>query len=326
MEEPPRILLSSTEVLFHGLKLLGFDEKRQNRVNRKKNLARFCSHYASDTLVYAVLLERLQTTTNEKANVNAYIDKLGTTSFQSYYFMAIHLLACYPTEEEAEAVWSKEAGPCSKSWSTWSWKIIECISHFVADVIYWPDTWSNPDNPQDDTETIFILTVDGVHCPIEEPTLPSFEQNEKYYSHKYNAAGLDYELGISIFTQRCVWCAGPYPAGKNDISIFKHKLLPKMQEARNNSAKNVQFRAIGDKGYRGVRDFLSVPSSQDTPEVRDFKSRALSRHETFNGRLKNFDCLDVRFRHSIDKHRMCFHAVLVIVQMQLDNGSPLFVV
>jgi hypothetical protein len=47
-------------------------------------------------------------------------------------------------------------------------------------------------------------------------------------------------------------------------------------------------------------------------------------HETFNSRLKNFHCLDDRFRHGIDKHKICFEAICVIVQYQLENGSPLF--
>ena len=81
---------------------------------------------------------------------------------------------------------------------------------------------------------------------------------------------------------------------------------------------------VADKGYRGERTLISIPSSQDSNEVRDFKARALSRHETFNGRMKNFDCLAEVFRHGIEKHQQCFDAVVVICQLQLENGSPLF--
>ena len=96
------------------------------------------------------------------------------------------------------------------------------------------------------------------------------------------------------------------------------------EEARERS--KVQHRALGDRGYRGEREYISIPSSHDEEEVREFKGRALSRHETFNGRLKNFDCLEERFRHSIKKHKMCFFAGVVIVQLSLQNGSPLFLV
>ena len=129
-------------------------------------------------------------------------------------------------------------------------------------------------------------------------------------------------MALSIFTQKCVWIAGPYPAGKPDISIFRHGLKQKMLDAR--AASGVKHRGLGDRGYRGEADLLSVPSSRDTEEVRDFKGRAMSRQETFNTRLKFFDSLDERFRHGIDKHRDCFYASSVIVQLQLDNGFPLF--
>ena len=88
--------------------------------------------------------------------------------------------------------------------------------------------------------------------------------------------------------------------------------------------RGVAHRAIGDRGYRGEAAILSTPSSQDTEAVREFKGRVLSRQETFNSRLKHFNCLDERFRHGIEKHKWCFYACAVIVQLQLENGFPLF--
>jgi hypothetical protein len=83
-------------------------------------------------------------------------------------------------------------------------------------------------------------------------------------------------------------------------------------------------KVIGDKGYRGEKAIISTPNSHDPEDVRHFKSRVRARHESFNAKIKNFACLDVRFRHGIVKHRICFEAVCVIVQYQLENGSPLF--
>lgn len=317
----PMIILSTQEVLFRGLFLLGFDERRQKRVRRKKNIRRFRTHYGSHPTVCGLLLEMLQTT-ESSANVNGFISKLGKEKFTDYFFMALHLLTCYPTEDEAEAVWAKSIGVCDRTWRTWAWSIVDKIGLLKPDVIFWPESWGNPNNSQDDTETIFIITVDGVHCPIEEPTLKDFSENRKFYSHKSNGPALDYEIAISIFTQQCVWAKGPYAAGTNDITVFRDRLKQKMKETRERSGG--KQRGIGDRGYRGERDLLSTPSSQDSEEVRDFKGRALSRHETFNGRIKNFDCMCERFRHSIQKHQQCFDAVVVICQLQLENGSPLF--
>jgi hypothetical protein len=108
---------------------------------------------------------------------------------------------------------------------------------------------------------------------------------------------------------------GPFPAGTTDIQVFRQAL-------KNNIP--VGSKVIADKGYRGEKETISTPSSHDNEQVRKLKSRARSRHETFNARIKIFQCLDQQFRHGIEKHKIVFEAVCVICQYQLENGSPLF--
>lgn len=330
------LLLSPDEVLQRGLDLAGFNARRQANVNHKKNLSRFRTHYASDPSIYAILLVKLQETENDAARVSfdpeedKRVKRIGADGLLKYFFMAIHFLACYPKEEEAEATF----GCSNRTWRKWVWEIVEKIALLKPEIIVWPERWNNPDNPQDpNSETMFIITVDGTHCRVEEPTHEAFSENTKFYSHKFKQAAFDYEIALSIFEDKCVWAAGPYPAGTPDISIFRHKLKQKVLESCTRSG--VAQRAIGDKGYRGEREILSVPSSQDTEEVRVFKSRALSRHEVFNARIKTFECMDERFRHtghprdsSVSgpeaKHQWCFDSVVVICQLQMENGFPLF--
>ena len=64
----------------------------------------------------------------------------------------------------------------------------------------------------------------------------------------------------------------------------------------------------------------------DAKDLHAFKTRARLRHETFNGRLKMYGILQKRFRHSFDIHIFAFEAVVVTVQYQMDNGSPIFAV
>ncbi|CAB9527368.1 unknown protein [Seminavis robusta] len=250
--------------------------------------------------------------------------------------MSIYFLACYPTEEQAEG----KFGCSDRTWRNWVWEIVEKIALLKPEIIVWPTKWNNPDNPEDpDSETIFIITVDGTHCRIEEPTHEAFSENTKYYSHKFKSAAYDYEVALSVFEDRCVWVAGPYPAGTPDITIFRHKLKAKILESR--AASGVMHRAIGDKGYRGERGVLSIVSSADTDAVRKFKARVLSRQEVFNSRLKCFDVLEDCFRHtglpgdkgparyrevtgSEVKHQLCFDSCAVICQLQLECGFPLF--
>ena len=39
-----------------------------------------------------------------------------------------------------------------------------------------------------------------------------------------------------------------------------------------------------------------------------------------NGRLKEFKVLSTKFRHDLSKHKICFDAVIVLVQTLLEMG------
>ena len=158
---------------------------------------------------------------------------------------------------------------------------------------------------------LLMVHVDTTNEPIH----PTLSKNPKYYSHKRYSA-LTHELGMSVYENKLVWTNGPKPASKRGISVCRQKLKNKIPAGK---------RAIGDNGCRGEPDTVSTPSSHDLPELRLFKCHARARHETFNGRIKKFKCLSERFRHNgIKKHHVCFEAVCVIVQYQMENGSPLF--
>lgn len=154
------------------------------------------------------------------------------------------------------------------------------------------------------------FTVDGTHCRFRDPMDP------KFYSHKYGKAAVNYELAISIYDNALIWISGPHPAGKPDIVVFREGGLREKIP--------LGMKCIADKGYRGEKQLISTPNALDVAEVKELKRRARARHESFNGRLKNFRCLDERFRHDIEKHKAAFEAVAVICQYQLENGSPLF--
>ena len=79
---------------------------------------------------------------------------------------------------------------------------------------------------------------------------------------------------------------------------------------------------IGDRGYNGAN--VSTPNPMDSKELAKFKSRARLRHETFNSRLKCYQILSNRFRHSRAHHQAVFEAICVTAQYTMDNGSPIF--
>jgi hypothetical protein len=139
---------------------------------------------------------------------------------------------------------------------------------------------------------------------------PHTIKNPRFYSPKFNQAGVDYELGIP--------CSDEWP-----ISSWRpwHQcFLQQRPQSQAPTGKKV----IGDNGYHGEDAIISTPNAHDPANIWKFKSGAWSRNESFNARLKVFWCLDVGFRHGIEKYRFAFEAVCVICQYQLENGSPLF--
>ena len=71
------------------------------------------------------------------------------------------------------------------------------------------------------------MTVDGVDFFISTPIIFS----KKWYSHKFNKAGLRYEFAINIQTGDIVWVYGPFKPGKmNDLNIFRSKLISTLDD------------------------------------------------------------------------------------------------
>ena len=83
--------------------------------------------------------------------------------------------------------------------------------------------------------------------------------------------------------------------------------------------------AVADLGYRGEASTINLPK-QGTENWELEMGEARARHETCNNRFKKWMVLQVRFRQQIDLHETCFTAVVVITQLQIQYGQPLFYV
>jgi hypothetical protein len=300
------LIATPDEILQEGLEIGGFNRQQQQRVKRDTNLRRFRAMYGSNPIVYAQIIEDLQTTHIEKARV-----KQKDISVKKF-LIAMNFLKCYQSEE----VRCGKFDVSEKTARKWGWFFSKKVQALKEQKIVWPESW-NDGHPllHDDDTPIFIVSVDGVHCRVNEPIHPTLSKNPKYYSHKHKQAALTYELAISVYENKLVHLKGPKPAATHDITVYRKKLKGKIPAGK---------RAICDNGYHGEPNTISTPSSRDPQELRRFKSWARARHESFNGRIKNFKCLAERFRHGKHKHQICFEAVCVIVQYQFENGSPLF--
>ena len=154
------------------------------------------------------------------------------------------------------------------------------------------------------------MTVDGTDFRINEPAPFS----PKWFSHKYQAAGLRYEIGICIQTGDIVWVHGPFPAGAwSDLKIFKSKLAHLLLPGE-------MVEADGTYRHRKVRTPLNFVSQTD----KRAKNKARARHETVNRRLKQWGCLKQQFRHTLAYHSRCVEAVCVFTQQAFNRGEGPF--
>jgi len=298
--------LNPDEFLELGLEMLGYDRSRRSKSSKKRNVDRFTSQYGSAHVVVAKLWQDLLTTDDQNARVDP--NKADACNF----LVALYFLRKYPTEDDLEATFQM----CVKTARKWCWYYAEKIQALKATTIVWPDQWKDGHIIPNESET-FLVSVDGVHCRVNEPKHPEYPKNHKMYSHKFKTAGLNYEVAISLWESKVVWVNGPFEASVGDLTIFR----------KTNGLESIipaGCLATADQGYRGDSDKLSLPCSLDPEGVRRFKSRARARQESFNARLKQFKCLSQAFRHHLSKHKCCFEAVAVICQYQLDNGFELY--
>ncbi len=147
------------------------------------------------------------------------------------------------------------------------------------------------------------VSLDGTDFRIQEQT----PFNKKWYSHKFKGPGIRYEIGISIVKADIVWASGGMPCGEwSDLKIAKDSYVHFARREK----------TLADKGYR-LKPYFKQPTTAREKKI-------LARHEALNGRLKEFSILSNRFRNSLKKHPIVFHAIVNTVQISLSSGERLF--
>ena len=119
-------------------------------------------------------------------------------------------------------------------------------------------------------------------------------------------------MGICIQTSEIVWTNGPYPCGSwPDLRIARNEIIFLLDENE---------KILADGGYADGGQFFETPTGYNNEDQR-MKQRARARHETINGRLKNWKILREPFRHGVEKHCNVFLAVINITHMLMAAGS-----
>jgi len=152
------------------------------------------------------------------------------------------------------------------------------------------------------------MTVDGTDFPIKEPQPFS----SKWCSHKHKRAGLRCEVGVCIQTGDIVWAYGPFAAGRwSDLKIFRCKLkgllLANELVEADGTCRDPKCRIAQDRYVSGTD--------------RRARGKARARHETINKFFKQFGSMKQFFRHPLHKHKVCFNATVVLVQLAIRRGE-----
>jgi hypothetical protein len=162
-----------------------------------------------------------------------------------------------------------------------------------------------------------LISVDGtdVRIPQQGPAIPG----NPFSSFKFKGkCGLWYEIGVVILAGNIVWVNGLYAAGKyTDMKNFRHGLAHWLDEHE---------RVEADNGYIGeVPQKVKCPGCASNPtENQAMQNRVRSRHESLNGRLKNWAILTSLYHHDLMEHGNVFWAIDVITQISINVGEKIF--
>lgn len=78
-------------------------------------------------------------------------------------------------------------------------------------------------------------------------------------------------------------------------------------------------RSMTDEGYKDAK-YFSLPSDVNNKRHKFI----MSRHETINKRIKQFNVLSQTFRLNLSLHKICFHAVVNLTRLVIKYEEPLF--
>ena len=149
------------------------------------------------------------------------------------------------------------------------------------------------------------MSIDGTDFSILEP-IPF---DSKWYTHKFNGAGLRYKVGICIQTGWICWINGPFPCGAwPDIRISRDALVYELLAGE---------KLLSDRGYGGA--YHTTPHGRRDDPIQKMQGKARARHETINGLFKKFNCLNNKWRHNRNNHHTAFWAVANITQLKIQK-------
>jgi hypothetical protein len=297
-------VLAASEVLHYGLGYLGLTERAKGWKPKRQELE-FHKHYGSSSAVissmWADFLIHSDLEKNEK----------GEKGFRQC-MVAMHFFRAQPKDASILASTMRVSVDSACGEPVWKW--IRRMEDLQAIKISTDDF---------ECDVIFGVSAHEIDFKVWERKHPKYNINMKACSHKVKACAAKYLIGLSMQKAKCVFLAGLYPGGVGDHQTMKDSGLQDLLLQHNKVAMlNRGFKSDNPQ-HRATHCY---PDELDPPDLHTFKSSARLCQETINHGLRCFSILSHMFTHGWDKHGSAFTAVVVIVQYQMDNGSPIFTV
>ena len=81
-----------------------------------------------------------------------------------------------------------------------------------------------------------------------------------------------------------------------------------------------------DDGYRGLDpEFCLTKSGSRNPSSNPkMRARVRARQETVNKRFRQFNAANAVYRHDVMTHGVAFYSIVVLTQLSIELGEPLF--
>lgn len=317
-------VLTEKECCKIGLKFMRKSFLDERRYGKERNINAFKKHYGSSPYKIAEMWCDMHFTRIENVRLT---DKEGSEKGFKMHMMAHHFLWAYPKNA---ALLASRFDVCEKYASgkhLWHW--IRKVAGLSEMKIVWDeDLLDDPDLE------VHRISVDGVDFKTWEIKHELYNKDNTNCSQKFNGCGLKYEVALACHASKVVWISGPDKPSTHDLTMMrKNGLFERIRQSRKKAEEagklsHQLMKCNGDKAYRTSAPdeigFMSTPNQADKPEVKELKVRIRMRQESFFGRLKKFRIMSDMYTHDTNKHKFVFYACCVIVQYQMDNGSPLF--
>lgn len=147
----------------------------------------------------------------------------------------------------------------------------------------------------------------------------SREEREQFYSGKHKNYCVKFETAVCIATGMIVWVAGPFYGPENDVTIIHYSGffdLPRLWHEVTYADKMYASKELKEKCI--VTPIKGTHLSEKEKAFNQYVRRRRVQADRTNGRIKNFECLHQKWRHSHLHLKSFFTVICCIVNLELS--------